>query len=105
MVLMERSKALPRRQESLDGWHWGGAAGAWCLEKHGCAVDRGRGRLNLRRTLGGIEGVDWSIVVVVIIITVVSKLLKVDLVSEDTANTTKALDELVAFGGTVRDEL
>ena len=45
------------------------------------------------------EGILWSIVVKVIIILVeVGQLLKVDLVAQDAAHTTEALDELVALG-------
>lgn len=51
------------------------------------------------------EGFKLSIVVVVIIVTVILQLLKVDLVTENTSDTTKALDELVAFRGSVRYKL
>lgn len=105
MGLMSRSKARPLAQQALGHWARGGAAGASCLAKLGTGVWRGRGRLNLRQTLGGIEGVNRSIVVVVIIVAVLDELLKVDLVSKETTNTAKALDELVTLGGTVRDEL
>ncbi|KAI6766521.1 hypothetical protein HG531_011743 [Fusarium graminearum] len=40
-----------------------------------------------------------------VVVAHVSKLLKVDLVSEKTTDTTEALDELVALGGSIRDEL
>jgi hypothetical protein len=47
------------------------------------------------------EGVYWSIVVVVIIVAQISQLLKVDLVAENTADAAKALDKLIALGGSI----
>ena len=44
-------------------------------------------------------------VVVLIVVAHISKLLEVDLVSENTADATKTLDKLVALGGSIRNEL
>ena len=44
-------------------------------------------------------------VVVLIVVAHFSKLLEVDLVSENTANATETLDKLVALGGSIRNEL
>ncbi|KAH4126672.1 hypothetical protein HBH47_045340 [Parastagonospora nodorum] len=62
-------------------------------------------RVEWSRCLAVSEGAQPSIIVeLVFIIIEVGKLLKVERISEDGANTTKSLDELVTLGGTVGDE-
>lgn len=51
------------------------------------------------------EVINLSIVVVIIIILAIIELLKVDLVAEQSTNSSESLDELVALGGSVGNEL
>lgn len=51
------------------------------------------------------EGFKLSIIVELVFVIGIGKLLKVELVTENGTDTTETLDELVALGGTVRDEL
>ena len=51
------------------------------------------------------EGAAPSIIVILIIVADLLQLLEVELVAQDTSDTTEALDELVTFGGAVGDKL
>lgn len=63
-------------------------------------------RVEWRRCLAVSEGAQPSIIVeLVFVIVEVGELLKVERVTEDGADTTKALDELIALGGAIGNEL
>jgi hypothetical protein len=96
---MRIGRTTPLQRLLLCKWTGGSGAGPW-RGKEAVKLDL-IGHLILSWPLE-LEGAHWSIVVVVIIVAHLSQLFKIDLVTENTANTSKALDELVAFGGTIR---
>lgn len=82
----------PLRGRGLDGRGLGGGR----LTINRCRR-LGQDCLSLRALVRN-EGIKLSIVVEVIIVVIILQLFKVDLVTEETADATKALHELVALG-------